>query len=151
MSFWASQAGNFKNLRMLPRQHVQKNHIIDGPACTWLFFHHLKKSRKPVLGKLYNFYKDLTESVQTAKIHVLKCGLQTNCVKNWGSSIDIVQSNCCVRIYFYLISKLRPKILHFFSLMNQFQSHEGHMLNCKKNLIFTLYGFFGHLIHITMW
>ena len=36
MSFWASQAGNFKNLRMLPRQHA-KNHIIDGSACTKAF------------------------------------------------------------------------------------------------------------------
>ena len=33
VKFWASQAENFKNLCMLPRQHVQKNHIIDGPAC----------------------------------------------------------------------------------------------------------------------
>ena len=36
VNFWASQTGNFKNLRMLPRQHVQKNHIIDGPACTYI-------------------------------------------------------------------------------------------------------------------
>ena len=34
VKFWASQVGNFKNLRMLPWQHVQKSHIIDGPACT---------------------------------------------------------------------------------------------------------------------
>ena len=32
VKFWASQA---VRLRMLPRQHAQKNHIIGGPACTY--------------------------------------------------------------------------------------------------------------------
>jgi hypothetical protein len=33
--FWPSQPGDFKNQHLLPWQQVSKNHIIDGPPCTF--------------------------------------------------------------------------------------------------------------------
>jgi hypothetical protein len=64
--FWPGQPGDFKNQHLLPRQQVSKNHIIDGPPCTYISLYLLictymkpKRSTSTYLTQKTSLLKDL--------------------------------------------------------------------------------------------